>query len=101
MPVCRVKVFDAFQLQPGGVDLLLQGSQFFVCPEFVGIARETPARVIAHRLVARMIAARRAEIIHQMHDDMRAAALPCELIMVRVKLVAIKAQAKFHYSHSM
>ena len=44
----------------------------------------------------RRVAARGTEIIHEMDDEVRAATLPGEAEMFRIKLVPIEAEAEFH-----
>ena len=56
VPVCRVKIFNGFQFKAGGVDFLFDRGQLFVSPEFVGIAGQPPAGIIADGLVAGLIA---------------------------------------------
>ena len=53
------------------------------------------AGIVAAGLVAGLIAAGRAEIIHQMDDQMGAAALPGKTIMFRVQLMAVETEAEF------
>ena len=81
---------------PARVDLLLQRRQFLVGPELVRVAGQSPAGIVADRLVARLIAPRRAEVVHQVDHHVRAAALPGELIMLRIELMTIQAQSEFH-----
>ena len=96
MPVRGVEVLDCFQFKPGGIDLLLDGSQFFVGPQLVRVAGQTPAGIIPHRLIAGLIAAGRTEIVHQVDDQMRAAALFGESVMFAVQLMAIEPKSEFH-----
>ena len=96
MPVGRVEILDGFEFEAGGVDFLFDGGQFLEGPQLVRVAGQAPAAVVADGLVAGLVAARGAEIIHQMDDQMRAAALFGEAVMLRVELVAVKAESEFH-----
>ena len=91
-----IEVFDGFEFQAGSVDLPFQSSQLLVSPQLVRVAGQTPAGIIAHRLIARVIAARGPEVIHQVRHDVRAAALLGEAIMLFVQLVAIESEAEVH-----
>ena len=99
MPVGRIKILNRLQFQAGGVDFLLDGGQFFVRPKPVRVPGQSPAGVVADRLIAGLVAARGAEIIHEVDDEMRAAALSGETVMLRIELMAIKSQAEFHSAH--
>ena len=99
VPVRRVEIFNRLQFEAVGVDFLFDGGEFLERPELVRIAGQAPAGVVADGLVAGLVAARRAEIIHEMDDQMRAAALLREAVMLRVELVAIKSKAEFHFCH--
>ena len=96
MPVCWIKIFNRFQFESGGVDFFFDRSQFFKRPELVRVAGKSPTGVVADGLVAGLVAARGTEIVHEMDDQMRAAALLGEAIMFRVELMAIEAQSEFH-----
>ena len=58
VPVGGVEVFDRFELEPGGVDLALEGDQLVERPQSIGIAGEAPAPLGAGRLVVRSDCAR-------------------------------------------
>ena len=96
MPVRWVEIFNRLQFETVGIDFLFYGGDFIERPEFVGVAGETPAGIVAAGLVAGLVAARRAEVIHEMNDKMRAAALLGETVMLRVELVPVKSEAEFH-----
>jgi hypothetical protein len=96
VPMGRVEIFNGLQLQPGGINFLFDGGELLEGPEPVRVAGQAPARVVADRLVPGLVAAGRPEIIHQVDDKMRAAALFGEAVMLRVELMAIKSQAEFH-----
>ena len=51
MPMGRIKVFNGFQFQSGGVDFFFNRGQFLAGPKLVRVARQSPAGVVAHRLV--------------------------------------------------
>ncbi len=89
VPVRRVKILNRLQFEAVGIDFSFDGGKFLKCPKFVGIASQPPAGVVADGLVAGLVAARRAEIIHEMDDEMRAAALLREAVMLRVQLMTI------------
>ena len=84
MPVGRVEVLDRFEFQPSRVNLPFQSRQFLAGPLFVRITGQSPAGVITDRLVAGLIAAGRAEVIHQVRHDVRAAALPGKAVVLLV-----------------
>ena len=96
MPVRRIKIFNRFEFKSGDVDFLFNRGKFLVSPELVRVAGQTPAGVVTDRLIAGLIAARGAEIIHEMNNEVRAAALPGETIMLGVELMAIKSESEFH-----
>ena len=89
MPMGRIKIFDPFELKPGGVDFAFDAGDFFVSPKRVGVPGQPPAAVVADGLVAGLIAPGRAEIIHEVNDDVSASALASEAVMLLVKLVPI------------
>ncbi len=95
VPMRGIEIFDRFQFEAGGVNFALQRRQFFVGPEFVRIAGQSPAGIVAARLIAELVT-RGAEVIDQMDHQVRAAALPGEAKMLRVQLMTIESQAKFH-----
>src|SRR5689334_1921062 len=92
----RVKIFDGFEFETGGIDFPFEGGEFLASPEFVWIASQAPASIVADGLVAGPVAARGAEIVHEVDDEMCAAALPREPIMLAIELVAIKSEAELH-----
>ena len=96
MPVRRIKIFNGFEFESGGVDFFFDGGKLLVSPELVRVAGQAPAGIVADGLVAGLIAARGTEIIHEMDDEMRAAALPGETIMFRVELMPVKSKSEFH-----
>ena len=72
MPVGRIKVLDGFDVQPVRGGFRLSAREFLKRPELVGIARQPPAGIIAERLIAGLVAAGGAKVVHPMHDQMRA-----------------------------
>src|ERR1039457_6381430 len=70
--------------------------KLLISPELVGVAPQAPAGVVADGLVAGLVAARGAKIVHQMNDEGRATALPGKTIMFRVELMPIKTEPEFH-----
>ena len=82
--------------RPAALISFLSAASSSIGPELVRVAGQAPAGVVADRLVARLVAARRAEVIDQVHDQVRAAALPGELVVLRVELVAIESESEFH-----
>ena len=96
VPVRGIEIFNGFEFETGGVDFFFDRGEFLKRPELVRVAGQAPAGVVADGLVAGLVAARGAEIIHEMDDEMRAAALSGEAIMLRVELMAIKSESEFH-----
>src|SRR5262245_11432397 len=96
MPMGGIKILNGRQFQSGVVDVLAERSQFFVRPQSVGIAGQSPAGIITDRLIPGLVVARRAEVIDEMNDQVGAAALSGEAVMLRVKLMAIEAKSQFH-----
>src|ERR1035438_1051439 len=96
VPMRRIEILDGFEFRSGSVDLPLQSGQFLVSPQLAGVSGQAPTGIIAHWLIARLIAARRPEVIHQVRHDVRTAALFGEAVMLFVQLMAIEGEAKVH-----
>src|SRR5215471_9847162 len=94
--MCRIKVLDGFQFEACLIDLLLERGQFLETPELVRVAGQPPAGVVADGLVALLVAARGAEIIHQMNYQVSAAALPGEAVMLGIELMFVESETEFH-----
>ena len=94
-----IEIFNRLQFEAVGIDFLPDGGQFLERPKLVRIAGQAPAGVIADGLVARLVAARRAEIIHQVNDQMRTTTLPGKTEMLRVELMTVETEAEFHFKY--
>jgi hypothetical protein len=96
VPVCRVKVLDRLELEAGGLDVAPHRDHLLQGPEFVGIARETPAAVSTGGLVVVRLLSVASEIVDEVGDDVGSARLPRELEVLAGEHVPIEAKAELH-----
>ena len=98
VPVGGVEVFDGFELEAGGLDLLADLGHLGRCPELVRIAGNAPRLVFtACGLVLVRIGLALTEIVDQMNDDVRAAGLNCEREVFVVQHVPVETKTEFHF----
>ena len=96
MPVRRVEIFNCFELQTLSLDALAQLNQFLLRPEFVRVAGQPPAALVAGGLVVARIFRAAFEVVHQMRDDVGRPRLPRELEIFARQHVPVKSESKVH-----
>ena len=63
---------------------------------FTGLAPWSIGLVTGYGAHTAYSTGRGTKIVHEVNDEMRAAALPGKVIMLRVELMAIKSESEFH-----
>ena len=95
VPVRGIEVLDGVPAQAGGLDFAAQFHEIGDLPDFVGVARQAPAVETADGLVLRGLVAL-VEVVDQVHDEVRRAALDGEVVMLAVEHVSVESKAEFH-----
>src|SRR5581483_3520975 len=89
VPMSRIEILYRFEFQAGGIDLTFYFKDLLVGPQSFRIPGQAPTRVVADGLVTRSIAARRTKVVDQVNDQVGAATLPREPVMLLIQLVAV------------
>ena len=97
VPVGGIEVFNGLKLEARGFNLLAKGDELGGGPEAFGIAGHAPGLVFAAGgLVLGGVGFALPEVVDQVNNDVRAASLNGEGVVLVVQHVPVKTETKFH-----
>ena len=92
VPMRRIEVLDGCQFEPRRINFTTKCCQFRIRPKVVRVTGISPPVFVSDRLIGPSICIRLGEIVYQMNNHVRAAALPGELVILRIELVPVKSK---------